>query len=62
VNIPLTFLGKDEYRAMLLRDNKDDAAAIQIENRIINRNDSLTIGLCAGGGFIARFLRLDGSF
>jgi alpha-glucosidase len=56
VNVPLTFLGKDEYRAMLLRDNKDDAAAIEIENISVKRTDSIAIELCAGGGFIARFL------
>jgi alpha-glucosidase len=31
VEIPLSFLGQSEYRAMPLRDNKADAAAVEVE-------------------------------
>jgi len=63
VEIPLSFLstrletglGQSEYRAMLLRDNKVDAAAVEVENTTLRRSDSLAIELVAGGGFIARF-------
>jgi alpha-glucosidase len=55
VKIPLSFLGDNEYRTMLLRDNKDDAAALEVEKKSLKRSDSLAIDLPAGGGFIARF-------
>jgi alpha-glucosidase len=55
VEIPLSFLGEKEYRAMLLRDSSDDAAALEVENKNLRRSDSLAIKLRPGGGFIARF-------
>jgi alpha-glucosidase len=55
INIPLSFLGKDEYRAMLVRDNKSDAAAVEVENTTSKSRDTLVIELSDGGGFIARF-------
>ena len=55
VDIPLSFLGEGEHRAMLVRDNKDDAAAVEIENVSVQRSDRLAIELREGGGFIARF-------
>jgi len=55
VDIPLSFLGEGEHRAMLVRDDKDDAAAVEIENVSVRRSDRLAIELREGGGFIARF-------
>ena len=55
VNIPLSFLGKGDYRAMLIRDNKNDSGAVEIENTTLKRSDSLAVEMPAGGGFIARF-------
>jgi len=55
VNIPLSFLSEGEYRAMLIRDSKDDPAAVEVENKNLKRSDSLAIELPAGGGFIGRF-------
>ena len=55
VNIPLEFLSKGSYQAMLVRDQKDDAAAVVIENRSTNQKDTLAIEMRAGGGFIGRF-------
>lgn len=55
VEIPLSFLGQGEYRAMLMRDDKDNDAALQIENETLNGKDMLSADLRAGGGFIARF-------
>jgi alpha-glucosidase len=57
VKIRLAFLGRDKYQATLARDWKDEAAAITIGNASIGRNDSLTIELRAGGGFIGRFVK-----
>jgi alpha-glucosidase len=55
VTIPLTFLGGGNYQAMLVRDQKEDAAAVRIENISVSRRDRVTIELRDGGGFIARF-------
>lgn len=55
INIPLSFLGKGDYRAMLIRDNKNDVAAVEVENTTLKGGDSLTVEMLAGGGFIARF-------
>jgi alpha-glucosidase len=55
VKIPLTFLGKGKYQAMLVRDQPDEAAAVKIENATLSRSDALTIEMRAGGGFVAEF-------
>src|SRR5262249_33677479 len=55
VRIPLSFLGPGEYRALLVRDRKDDPAAVQIEDTAARRGDSVTIALAEGGGFVGRF-------
>ena len=55
VQIPLAFLGAGKYQAMLVRDQKEDAAAVTIENLVVSRSDSIKIELRAGGGFIGRF-------
>jgi alpha-glucosidase len=57
IRVPLTFLGPGGYRAMLVRDSPDDAAAVKIENINASRGDVVSIELRAGGGFIARFLK-----
>lgn len=59
VKIPLSFLGKGEYRASLVRDNQDGTAAqeqLAGETRL-NGNHSITVDLHEGGGFVARFSR-----
>jgi len=55
VQVPLSFLGQGQYRAMLIRDDKDNDAALQIENETLSQKDTLSVDLRAGGGFIARF-------
>lgn len=55
VKVPLTFLSKWQYRAMLVRDRQDQAAAVEIENSTMRRTDLLSIELREGGGFIGRF-------
>lgn len=57
VNIRLAFLGRGKYQATLARDWNDEAAAITIGNTSVGSNDSLTIELRAGGGFIGRFAK-----
>jgi alpha-glucosidase len=55
IKVPLAFLGKGKYRALLLRDRTDEAAALRVEKATLGRGDSLTIAMREGGGFIARF-------
>jgi alpha-glucosidase len=57
VRIPLSFLGTERCRVLLVRDQIDNPAAVKVEQASVNRGDSLTIELRAGGGFIARFAR-----
>jgi alpha-glucosidase len=56
VKIPLSFLGRGTYDAMLVRDKLDDAAAVAIEHSNSVRSGSLNIEMRDGGGFIARFV------
>jgi alpha-glucosidase len=55
VRVPLSFLGKGEYRALIVRDHKSDPAAVRVEETSAKHDDALTIELSGGGGFIARF-------
>jgi alpha-glucosidase len=55
VQITLSFLGSGKYRALLVRDRQEEAAAVDIEDRIARRGDALAIEMSNGGGFLARF-------
>jgi len=55
LKIPLSFLGRGQYQAMLVKDRMEDAASVEIEKSKRFRVDKLTIELRAGGGFIGRF-------
>lgn len=55
MKIPLSFLGRGQFQAMLVRDQLEDAAAVKIEKSKHVRADQLTIEMRAGGGFIGRF-------
>jgi len=55
IEVPLTFLGEGNYKATLVRDNKEDAAAVVLENKTARRDDTMTIEMINGGGFVARF-------
>ena len=57
IAVPLSFLGRGDYRALLIRDRKDDPVSVQVENATLRSRDSLSIELNSGGGFIARFSR-----
>ena len=57
LQVPLSFLGRGEHQAMIVRDRQHDPAAVTIENATARRGDSLKIELSEGGGFIARFSR-----
>ena len=55
IRVPLSFLGDGQYGASLVRDDKDDSAAVQIERRTARQSETITIELREGGGFIACF-------
>ena len=60
IKIPLTFLGATSYKAMFVRDEQKEPAAVKIDNAMPSRKDSLTIELRSGGGFVGRFTRSSG--
>jgi alpha-glucosidase len=53
--VPLDFMRSGKYRATIVRDQMDDAAAVKIEKQSMSRADGLNIRMRAGGGFVARF-------
>ena len=53
--VPLTFLKAGRRKAMLVKDNMSNPAAVDVENKQVTSRDSLSITLRPGGGFIARF-------
>jgi len=57
IRVPLSFLGDGQYKASLVRDNKEKADAAVLEDKTVQRSDTLTIDLANGGGFLARFSR-----
>jgi alpha-glucosidase len=57
IRVPLSFLGTGTYQSMLIRDSGNGPDAEEIEQRSLRPEDSLTINLRSGGGFIGRFTR-----
>jgi alpha-glucosidase len=57
IQVPLSFLGDGPYKASLVHDNREKADAVVLEDKILQRSDTLTIELADGGGFLARFTR-----
>ncbi|MBC8472713.1 MAG: glycoside hydrolase family 97 N-terminal domain-containing protein [Planctomycetes bacterium] len=55
IRVPLSFLGGGQYKAAIVFDNKDDAAAVVTEDRTVRQGDMLTIEMINGGGFVGRF-------
>jgi alpha-glucosidase len=54
VEVPLSFLDGGAHQALVVRDREDEPAAVVVETKTVRRDESLTIDLRAGGGFIAR--------
>jgi alpha-glucosidase len=53
IRVPLSFLGRGERAALMVRDVPDNPAAVKIEET--KSGNTATIELAAGGGFIARY-------
>jgi alpha-glucosidase len=57
IQVPLAFLGTGGYQSVLIRDSGEGADAEQVERASARREDTLTINLRSGGGFIGRFTK-----
>jgi len=57
IQVPLSFLGDGSYKASLVCDNQEKADAVVLEDRTVQRSDTLTIDLADGGGFAGRFTK-----
>ncbi len=55
IQVPLSFLGDGAYKASLVRDDKQKADAVVMEDKTVQRSDALTIEMNNGGGFVGRF-------
>jgi len=55
--VPLSFLGRRAYDALVVGDAKaDPATSVQVEKSKARRADTVSLDLQAGGGFIARYV------
>jgi alpha-glucosidase len=57
IQVPLSFLGDGSYKASLVRDNKENSGAVVLDSRTVQRNDTLTVEMVSGGGFVGRFTK-----
>lgn len=57
IQVPLSFLGEGPYKASLVRDHKENSGAVVLDNRTLGRDDTLTIDMISGGGFVGRFTK-----
>jgi alpha-glucosidase len=55
IEVPLTFLNRRISEAVVVKDNLDNPAAVEIEKVQVQSRQPLSITMRAGGGFIARF-------
>ncbi|MGH9969022.1 MAG: glycoside hydrolase family 97 catalytic domain-containing protein [Pyrinomonadaceae bacterium] len=55
INLPLSFLGRGKYRAVLVRDQSDNSAAVRLEESTVTKATVLNIELRSAGGFVGRF-------
>jgi alpha-glucosidase len=54
VKVDLSFLSAGTHKAMVVRDNADDPAAVVVETRDVRREQPLEIAMRGAGGFIVR--------
>jgi alpha-glucosidase len=57
VKVPLSFLAAGDYEGLLVRDRKDDSAAVAIAQSVVHGGDAVAVTLSAGGGFVGRFVK-----
>jgi alpha-glucosidase len=59
MQVPLSFLGRREYEASLIRDLPDSPAAVKLERAKANQKQSLLVELRPAGGFVGMFTVLS---
>lgn len=57
IRVSLDFLAEGTYGVALVRDSGDDAAVVGQEAGMVWRDDTFTLDVRPGGGFLARFSR-----
>ena len=57
IQVPLDFLDNGQYQATLVGDDQENSGAVILQNKTVQSQDSLTIDMIAGGGFIGRFVK-----
>jgi alpha-glucosidase len=57
VTLDPAFLGAGSYRALVVRDKLEDAAAVEVETKDARRDRPFEIAMRAGGGFVVRFMK-----
>jgi len=55
--VQLSFLGDGPYKASLVRDNKENSGAVVLEQKTVQRGDTLVVEMRDGGGFLGRFTK-----
>jgi len=55
IDIGLDFLGRGNRRAVLVRDDMSEPAAVKIEHTTAHDKTALSIEMRSGGGFIGMF-------
>jgi len=56
-SVPLTFLGKGRYHALVAQDSADGPAAVDVEEGAATRSNTLDVNMQSGGGFVARLTK-----
>ena len=57
IKIPLSFLGDGRYQSTLVRDEAPDGSTVRVESGVHSQQDTMSLELRAGGGFVGRFTR-----
>jgi alpha-glucosidase len=55
IKVPLSFLPKGKYNAVIAADDPSNAASIKMQQSIFNSTEIIDLDLVPGGGYIARF-------
>ena len=57
IDVPLSFKDDGEYNASLVRDNKTNSGSVVVEKNVVESDETLTIDMLSGGGFVGRFTK-----
>lgn len=58
VTVDLGFLGPGQYEALIASDRQDDSGNLDVTRKTVRQDQSITISLMPGGGYVAMFSRL----